>query len=123
MVQGCLLAETECWRLKFRYTRSLGSSTCFATRVSGESRGRVHRGAAGAGAVAAAALRGWALVASALPAGRMGAAWVERALAGLEAGLHSGDVDVRGAAGGAIALLYHAAGLASADMSGASRGC
>ena len=50
----------------------------------------------GAAAVAAAALRGWALVASTLPGARMGAAWVERSLAGLEAGLHSADVDVRG---------------------------
>ena len=72
---------------------------------------------------AAAALRGWALVASTLPGGRMGAAWVERSLAGLEAGLHNADVDVRGAAGEAIALLYHAAGLAAADASGGFRRC
>ncbi|KAK9836965.1 hypothetical protein WJX81_003040 [Elliptochloris bilobata] len=72
----------------------------------------------GAPAVVAAALRGWALVASTLPGVGMGAEWVERSLAGLEAGLHAGDVDVRGAAGEAIALLYHAAGLAAADASG-----
>ena len=73
----------------------------------------------GAPAVAAAALRGWALVASTLPASRMGADWVERALGGLEAGLHAGDVDVRAAAGEAITLLFHSAGLAAADPGGA----
>ena len=71
--------------------------------------------------MAAAALRGWALVASTLPACRMGADWVERALGGLEAGLHAGDVDVRGAAGEAITLLFHSAGLAAAEASGALR--
>ena len=74
---------------------------------------------AGAPALAAAALRGWALVASTLPASRMGADWVERALGGLEAGLHAGDVDVRAAAGEAITLLFHSAGLAAADACGA----
>ena len=69
--------------------------------------------------MAAAALRGWALVASTLPASRMGADWVERALGGLEAGLHTGDVDVRSAAGEAITLLFHSAGLAAADAGGA----
>ena len=73
----------------------------------------------GAPAVAAAALRGWALVASTLPASRMGADWVERALGGLEAGLHAGDVDVRAAAGEGITLLFHSAGLAAADACGA----
>ncbi|KAK9823814.1 hypothetical protein WJX72_005686 [[Myrmecia] bisecta] len=61
--------------------------------------------------VVAAALRGWALLLSTLPAWRLDSAKIEAHLASLASHLHDDDVEVRGAAGEAIALLYHSTGL------------
>jgi hypothetical protein len=65
--------------------------------------------------VAAAALRGWALLASTLPGLRLSAPFLEASLGGLSKGLYSSVVEVREAAGEAIALLYEAAGLAELE--------
>jgi hypothetical protein len=68
--------------------------------------------------VAAAAVHGWTLLLSTLPGHRLSAPFVEAALGSLAGQLYSDAVDVREAAGEAIALLYDAAGLA--DLEGDS---
>ena len=76
---------------------------------------------AAASQVVATALRGWALLLSILPGWHMSAPFVEASLGGLAKGLYSDAVEVREAAGEAIALLYDSAGLAELDDdSGAS---
>lgn len=59
----------------------------------------------------AAALRGWALLLTTVEVRRLSASSVEASLARLSAILGDEDVDVRAAAGEAIALLYSTAGL------------
>lgn len=75
--------------------------------------------AAAAAKVQSAALRGWSLLLSTLPAWQLTAADIECQLASLVELLQSPDVEVRAAAGEAVALLYHSYGLASLDAGGA----
>ena len=56
--------------------------------------------------VVVAALRGWAFLLSTVPTYQLTAHFVEQHLAVLARLLHSGDVDVRGAAGEGIALMW-----------------
>lgn len=61
--------------------------------------------------VAVSALRSWTLLLSTVPAWQLDSSFVERHLAALHELLHSEDVEVRGAAGEAVALLYDTCGL------------
>lgn len=65
--------------------------------------------------VSSAAIRGWSLLLSTLPAWRMTTSSVEAWLQGLAKQLHSEDVEVRAAAGEAIALLYHSCGISDLE--------
>jgi hypothetical protein len=62
---------------------------------------------AAAAPVVVAALRGWAFLLTTVPAHRLDSHFVETHLGLLAQLLNGGDVDVRGAAGEAIALLWH----------------
>ena len=73
--------------------------------------------------VAAAALRGWALLASTLPGHRLSAPFLEASLGSLSKGLYSSAVEVREAAGEAIALLYEAAGLTELEDADSGAWC
>ena len=65
----------------------------------------------------AAALRAWSLLLTTVPAWQLGSAFVDSHLSMLVGLLHSEDVDVRAAAGEAVALLYHNCGLAELPQS------
>lgn len=65
--------------------------------------------------VQAAALRGWSLLLTTLPAWQLTAADIERQLASLADLLENPDVEVRSAAGEAVALLFHTYGLSELD--------
>lgn len=65
--------------------------------------------------VQTAALRGWSLLLTTLPAWQLTAPDIERQLASLADLLESPDVEVRSAAGEAVALLFHTYGLAELD--------
>ena len=68
-----------------------------------------------AAGVTASAVRGWALLLSVLPQSLLTPQWVEEHLGMLARCLASDSVDVRTAAGQAVALLYHGAGLVDED--------
>lgn len=68
-----------------------------------------------AAGVTASAVRGWALLLSVLPQSLVTPQWVEEHLDMLARCLASDSVDVRTAAGQAVALLYHSAGLVDVD--------
>ncbi|KAL0044066.1 hypothetical protein WJX82_006874 [Trebouxia sp. C0006] len=70
---------------------------------------------AGPAKVSTAALRGWSLLLSTVPTWRMTTSRIEASLQSLANQLHSGDVEVRAAAGEAIALLYHTCGISDLD--------
>ena len=61
----------------------------------------------------AVALRGWTLLLTTVPAWHLDSGFVESHLSLLAGLLHSDDVEVRGAAGEAVALLYSTCGLAA----------
>ncbi|KAL3152749.1 hypothetical protein ABBQ38_012337 [Trebouxia sp. C0009 RCD-2024] len=69
----------------------------------------------GSAKVATAAIRGWSLLLSTVPTCRMTTHSVEESLQSLAKQLHSEDVEVRAAAGEAIALLYHSCGISDLD--------
>lgn len=69
--------------------------------------------AAAAAPVVVAALRGWAFLLTTVPAHRLDAHFVESHLGPLAQLLNGSDVDVRGAAGEAIALLWQMGDLSS----------
>ncbi|KAL0039974.1 hypothetical protein WJX79_001212 [Trebouxia sp. C0005] len=70
---------------------------------------------AGPAKVSTAAIRGWSLLLSTVPTWRMTTSRIEASLQSLANQLHSGDVEVRAAAGEAIALLYHTCGISDLD--------
>ncbi|KAL3156213.1 hypothetical protein ABBQ32_012494 [Trebouxia sp. C0010 RCD-2024] len=69
----------------------------------------------GSAKVATAAIRGWSLLLSTVPTWRMNTHSVEQSLQSLAKQLYSEDVEVRAAAGEAIALLYHSCGISDLD--------
>ncbi|GAB4824115.1 hypothetical protein N2152v2_011161 [Parachlorella kessleri] len=66
----------------------------------------------GTAKVQAAALRGWSLLLTTIPSGQLDSDFVEKYIKQLAALLHADDVEVRSAAGEAVALLYDSCGLA-----------
>ncbi|DBA83033.1 TPA: hypothetical protein ACH3X1_006807 [Trebouxia sp. C0004] len=70
---------------------------------------------AGPAKVSTAAIRGWSLLLSTVPTWQMTTSRIEASLQSLANQLHSGDVEVRAAAGEAIALLYHTCGISDLD--------
>ena len=76
---------------------------------------KCHNSFPAAAKVQAAALRGWSLLLSTLPAWHLTAADIERQLASLAELLGSPYVEVRSAAGEAVALLFQTYGLSELD--------
>jgi hypothetical protein len=68
---------------------------------------------AGQAKLQAVALRGWTLLLTTVPTWHLDSDFVESRLSLLAGLLHSDDVEVRGAAGEAVALLYSTCGLAA----------